>query len=73
MALDRDKLADTLFENFDTAKIEEWDERMAADALADAIAEYVLGAKVEGITVIVTNPAGVVIGTGTQETAVSLT
>lgn len=43
-----------------------WTKEDTAQALADAIDAFVRSAAVSGVTVQVTNPGGVVIGTGAQ-------
>jgi hypothetical protein len=72
MALDRNRLAARLLDNFQRGKDEGWDAQQVANALADAIDEYVRDALVEGVTVAVVNDANVPIGTGTQNNSVGL-
>lgn len=70
--LNKTKLAANLLKNFTDGKNQGWDEKQAADALAEAIAQYVEGALVEGVTVEVRNNANAVIGVGTQNNSVKL-
>ena len=66
MALSKPQLAQALKTAFQSAKDNAWSTDQVADALADAINTFVLGADVAGVTVSVVNPSNVVIGSGTQ-------
>lgn len=67
MALDDQKLHDNIKAAFDAAKAHDQPDQQAAaliDGLRDAIATYVKGADVTGVTVTVQNNAGTQTGTG---------
>jgi hypothetical protein len=66
MALDKTALAEQLKEIFTDAKDNSWPSDQVADALADAIDQYVRGAKVTGVQVEVKDLSNTVIGSGTQ-------
>jgi hypothetical protein len=66
MALSKPQLAQALKTTFQSAKDNSWSSDQVADALADAINTFVLGADVAGVTVSVVNLTNVVIGSGTQ-------
>ena len=66
MALDKSTLSQALKDTFQSAKDHSWSSDQVADALADAIHTFVLGAAVVGVTVNVVNTANQLIGTGTQ-------
>lgn len=66
MALNKTTLASSLKTVFQSAKDNSWSSDQVADALADAIHQFVISADVTGVNVNVVNPANVPIGTGTQ-------
>ncbi len=66
MALDKSTLSQALKDTFKSAKDNSWSSDQVADAIADAINTFVLGAAVVGVKVNVVNTANQPIGTGTQ-------
>ncbi len=72
MALNKASLAAAIQTAFEQAKDQEWDAPQVAQALADAIDDYVRTADVDGITVDVVDNGNNPLGTGTQTGPVQL-